>query len=88
MLKYWKMATGVQVYSERLQDVSTASSPIATPERHILLASGGKSYVVQAGPEFKLLATNGLGDPSKASPAVSDGRIFIKGGRYLYCIGK
>lgn len=87
VLKCWKLTTGEQVYAERLQDVSTASSPIATPEGRIYLASGGKSYVVQAGPEFKLLATNNLGDASKSSPAVSGGRIFIKGGHFLYCIG-
>jgi hypothetical protein len=29
-----------------------------------------------------------LGDPSQASPAVADGRIFLRGGRNLYCIGK
>ena len=30
----------------------------------IYCASGGKSYVVQAGPEFKILGTGDLGDPN------------------------
>jgi hypothetical protein len=34
-----------------------------------------------------MLAVNDLGDPSQASPAVTDGCIFLKGRRYLYCIG-
>ena len=38
--------------------------------------NAGKSAVVQAGPEFKLLATNALGDGSHPSAAVSGGRIF------------
>jgi hypothetical protein len=35
-----------------------------------------------------ILATNELGDGSEASPAVADGRIFLKGRQHLYCIGK
>lgn len=59
-----------------------------TPEGQIYFASGGKSVVVAAGPEFEVLATNDLGDSSQASSAVANGRIYIKGGRKLYCIGK
>jgi len=84
----WKLATGEQVYKERLAGItSTAASPIATPEDRIYFASAGKSYVIQSGPLFKVLATNDLGDPCDASPAVSDGKIILKGSKFLYCIG-
>ena len=83
-----KLATGEQVYKERLPGISsTAASPIATPDGRIYFASAGKSYVIQAGPEFKVLAVNDLGDPCHASPAVADGNIFLKGSRFLYAIG-
>jgi outer membrane protein assembly factor BamB len=85
----WKLATGEPVYKERLQGItSTSASPIATPEGRIYFASAGKSYVIQAGPMFKVLAVNDLGDACHASPAVSDGKIFLKGMKNLYCIGK
>jgi outer membrane protein assembly factor BamB len=85
----WQLATGASVYKERLPGVSsTAASPFATPEGRLYFASAGKSYVLQAGPEFRLLAVNDLGDPCHASPAVSDGKILLKGSRFLYCIGK
>jgi outer membrane protein assembly factor BamB len=85
----WQLATGAPVYKERLLGVSsTAASPIATPEGRLYFASAGKSYVLQAGPEFRVLAVNDLGDPCHASPAVSDGKILLKGSRFLYCIGK
>ncbi len=45
-----------------------------------------KSVVIAAGPKFELLATNDPGDPSKAA-AVAGERIYIKGGKNLYCIG-
>jgi outer membrane protein assembly factor BamB len=88
VLKCWKMATGDLVYGERLEGVSTSSSPIATADGRIYCASSGKSYVVRAGPKFALLATNDVGDPSQASPAIADGKIYLKGKQFLFCIGQ
>jgi outer membrane protein assembly factor BamB len=82
------MTTGKVVYAERLQGVSTSASPVATPEGRVYFASAGRSYVMQAGPKLEVLATNDLGDASPASPAVADGKLYLKGRRYLYCIGK
>jgi outer membrane protein assembly factor BamB len=88
VLKCWKLATGEQVFSERLEGVTTASSPIATPEGRIYCVSGGKSFVIQAGAKLQILAVNDLGESGQSSAAVSGGRIFIKGNRSLFCIGK
>jgi outer membrane protein assembly factor BamB len=79
--------TGAEVFKERLQGVETAASPFATPDGRIYCASSGKSYVLKAGSRAEILAVNDLGDPSRASPAVAAGRIYLKGGRYLFCIG-
>jgi outer membrane protein assembly factor BamB len=83
-----ELATGREVYAERLEGVATRPSPFLTPEGRLYFASGGKSYVVQASPTFRVLAVNDLGDPGDASPAVAGGRIFLKGRSHLYCIGK
>jgi outer membrane protein assembly factor BamB len=88
VVKCWKLTTGEQVFGERLPGVSTAASPFATPEGRVYFASAGKSYVLKAGPQLEVLAVNDLGDGSQASPAVANGHIFLKGRRYLYCIGK
>ena len=87
-LKCWKLNTGEEVVNKRLNGVSTAASPISTPDGRIYFASAGKTYVLKAGPNPDILATNDLGDASDASPAVSNGRIFLKGSTFLYCIGK
>jgi outer membrane protein assembly factor BamB len=87
-LKCWELSSGKEVYSERLAGASAACSPVATADGRIYFASAGKSYVVKAGPKFEVLATNDLGDASEASPAVSDGRIFLEGKLYLWCVGK
>src|SRR5262249_30048469 len=88
VLRCWKMATGELVYEQRLQRLSPSASPIATADGRIYFASPGTSYVIKAGPEPEVLATNDLGEGDPyASAAVSEGRIFIKGRNYLWCIG-
>lgn len=87
LLSCWKWTTGEEVYKERLQGVETAISPFATADGRIYIAGSNKSYVIKAGPTLEMLGTSMLNDGSKASPAVAAGRIFLKGGRFLWCIG-
>jgi outer membrane protein assembly factor BamB len=88
MIKCRELATGKVVYEERTPKVSPSASPIACADGRLYFASPGRSYVIKAGPTFELLATNDLDDgPDYTTPAVSNGRIFIKGKSYLWCIG-
>ena len=87
VLKCWKWTTGEEITKERLDGVETAASPIATVDGRIYCVSGGKSYVLKAGPVLEVLAKNDLGDAGRSSPAVAAGRIYIKGSRFLWCIG-
>ena len=89
VLKCWEVATGKQVYAERLEGLSsTWASPIADANGRLYFANAGKSYVIQSGPEFRVLAVNDLGDGSHPSPAVADGKLFLVGAKNVYCIGK
>jgi outer membrane protein assembly factor BamB len=88
VLKCWKLADGKEVYARRLAGVQTAASPFVTPEGNIYCASAGRSYVIKPGPKPDIVAVNNLDDGSQASPAVADGRIFLKGRRFLYCIAQ
>jgi outer membrane protein assembly factor BamB len=88
LLRCWEMANGELVYEERLSKISPSTSPIATADGRLYFASSGRSYVIKAGPKFELLASNDLGERDPfATPAVSNGRLFIKGRDYLWCIG-
>ena len=85
----WKTASGEPVYSKRLEGISTTrASPVVDPSGRVYFANAGKSYVVQAGRECKVLAVNDLGDGSDPSPAVAGGRMFLVGRKNVYCIGK
>jgi len=87
ILKCIDLKSGQLLFSERLAGVSTWASPFATPDGRIYFASAGKTYVIKAGPKLELLATNDIGEESRASAAVSDGNIFLRGNKNLYCIG-
>ena len=87
VLDCMRWSTGETVYSERVPGAQTSSSPIATADGRIYLASAGKSYVIKAGPQFEVLGTSDLGDAAPTSPAVSGDRLFLKGKKLLYCIG-
>lgn len=78
--------TGRELYHERL-GAECNSSPIAS-EGHIYFSdTEGKTYVVKAGPEFKLLRTNDLGERITASPAVTGNHLIYRTDSHLYCIG-
>jgi outer membrane protein assembly factor BamB len=89
VLKCWKLSTGEQVLDKRLDGVSYLSSPFATADGRIYFASAARGYVLEAGPEGKVLASNSLpGGDDGPSPAVAGGRIFLKSTSQLFCVGK
>ena len=62
------------------------SSPVAFDGKILLTSEDGDTFVIKAGPKYELLRTNSLSEPVYASPAIADGRIFIRGEQNLYCI--
>jgi outer membrane protein assembly factor BamB len=88
IVKCINLTDGQLAFSERLPGISTWASPIATSGGRIYFASAGKSYVLKAGSKIEVLATNEIGEENRASAAVSDGRIFLRGDKNLYCIMK
>ncbi len=81
--------TGTIVYEGgRIPVPATFSaSPVAYEGKIVLTSEDGDSYVIKAGPKHEVLKTNSLGEPVYASPAISAGRLFIRGEKHLYCIG-
>jgi outer membrane protein assembly factor BamB len=62
------------------------ASPVAFDGKILLTSEDGDTFVLKAGPTFEVLHTNSLAEPIFASPAISQGRIFIRGEKNLYCI--
>lgn len=65
------------------------SSPVAADGKLYYVSRGGDIHVLKLGDTFEKLATNRLtSDPEDFSgtPAISDGQIFIRSSRHLYCV--
>lgn len=63
------------------------ASPVAFEGKILMTSEDGDTFIVKAGPKHEVLGTNSVGEPVYASPAIADGRIFIRGEKNLYCIG-
>ncbi len=88
-LACYDLATGKQVYKERLKGVRTvAACPLLADGKLFITEETGKTLVVKAGKEFELLGTNVLEDLIWSSPAVAGDKLLVRGVKGLYCIGK
>jgi outer membrane protein assembly factor BamB len=79
--------TGKQVYRERLPGGrGFTSSPWACQGKIFCLDDAGQTFVVQAGPEFKVLGKNSIDEMCWSSPAAAGGALFLRTVDHLYCI--
>jgi outer membrane protein assembly factor BamB len=87
VVKCMKGATGEVLWRQRLRGPFSAS-PVWADGKVYFLSEKGTTTVVEEGPQFKVVATNELGEKCCASPAISQGNIFIRTEKTLYCIAK
>jgi outer membrane protein assembly factor BamB len=81
--------TGAEIWgSQRVRPGTYSASPVIADGKVYVISEDGLATVLAAGPEFKVLAENDLADYTLSSPAISDGQIFLRTTKYLYCIGK
>ncbi|MGH7494877.1 MAG: PQQ-binding-like beta-propeller repeat protein [bacterium] len=84
--------TGEQIYRERLggqgSGYAFTASPIAADDRIYFTSEDGEIFVVQAGPKYDLLATNSMGEVCMATPAISEGMVFVRTQGNVYGIGE
>jgi outer membrane protein assembly factor BamB len=86
----YDLATGKEVYRQRLPAVGNgfSASPVAADGRIYLSSEDGDIVVIAAGAEFKHIATNSMGELLMATPALSEGRMFVRSVSSLFAIGK
>jgi outer membrane protein assembly factor BamB len=79
--------TGKQIFYERVDGATFLSSPVLIDGLIYAPSYEGDVHVFAAEPTFKHLAKNALGEVFRASPAVADGRLYVRGQTHLFCIG-
>jgi outer membrane protein assembly factor BamB len=89
VLSVFRMGTGEQLYQQRLGGGTSGftSSPVAAGGDLYIIDEEGHSYVLALGREYKLLAENEIGETVMATPAISDGVLYVRGGKHLFAIG-
>jgi outer membrane protein assembly factor BamB len=81
-----ELRTGNQVWKERAANMSWGSM-VLSGDRIFVTDMQGQTVILRAAPQFELLHENELSEMTRASPAVSNGQIFIRTYGHLYCIG-
>ena len=81
------LKTGNLLWTERLEGGESWGSVVLAAGRLYVTSRRGVTSVFRPDPEkFELLAMNDLGEPRHATPAISDGDIFLRTDLHLYCI--
>ena len=89
MLTCYEAKTGKELYRERLGGAGGyTASPVAADGRLYFTSEEHGVTVVKAGPKFGRLAVNKVGEACMATPAVSDGMIFVRGQHHLFAFGR
>ena len=86
----YELFTGEEQFYARIPDhvLGFSASPVAADGKIYLAGEAGQVFVVEAGDAFKLLAVNDMGEALMATPALSRGRLYIRGERHLFAVGK
>jgi len=83
-------ATGQVIKQGRLHGAIDKyfSSPVAADDKVLLIGQGGQVSVLKAAGDWQVLKVNELDDEVFATPAIADGRIYVRTRSALYAFGK
>lgn len=86
----YELSTGKEVYRERLADIGSgfSASPVAADDKIYLSSEDGEIMVIAAGSTFKQIAKNSMGELLMATPALSEGVMYVRSSASLFAIGR
>jgi outer membrane protein assembly factor BamB len=86
----YDLETGKEIYRQRLEPVGSgfSASPVAADGKIYLSNEDGEMLVVAAGNEFKQIAASSMGETLMATPAISEGVMYVRGRSTLFAIGR
>ena len=86
----YNLKTGNEIYRQRLPLVGSgfSASPIASDGKIYLSNEDGEILVVSAGEKFNHIATNSMGELLMATPALSDGVMYVRSAESIFAVGR
>ncbi len=86
MVSCFRIPTGEVLWSQKPAG-RYFGSPVCVDGNLYCITVDGDVVVLRAGPKYELLGVNPLGEKSHATPAVANGRMFLRTFSHLICIG-
>ena len=86
----YNLKTGDELYRQRMPVVGSgfSASPVASDGKIYLSNEDGEIIVVSAGEKFTHIATNPMGELLMATPALSEGVMYVRSAQSLFAVGK
>lgn len=90
ILDCYQLRTGKEIYRQRIRHRGGgfSASPVAADGKLYLPSEDGDIFVVRTGPRFQLIARNAMGERLMATPALSEGRMYVRAEKHLFAIGQ
>ena len=90
ILDAYDVQTGAEVYRARVPEIGSgfSASPVAADGKIYLSNEDGAVVVVSADRTFRHVATNDMGEPIMATPALSRGVLFVRTMNSVFAIGR
>jgi outer membrane protein assembly factor BamB len=90
VLDAYDLKTGAEIYRQRLDVIGSgySSSPVAADGKIYLSSEDGDMLVVKAGAAFAQIATNSMGELLMATPALSEGVMYVRSSIGLFAVGR
>ena len=86
----YDLKTGAEIYRQRLPHLGSgfSASPVAADDKIYVSSEDGEMLVLRAGRTFEHIATNSMGDLLMATPALSEGVMYVRSAASLFAIGR
>jgi outer membrane protein assembly factor BamB len=90
VLDAYDLRSGEELYRQRLPLIGSgySASPVAADDKIYLSNEDGEMLVLAAGPRYAHIATNSMGELLMATPALSEGVMYVRSAASLFAIGR
>lgn len=90
VLDAYDAGTGKEIYRQRLPAIGSgfSASPVAADGKRYIANEDGQVMVIAAGREFRHIATNSMPEALMATPALSNGVLYLRGASSVFAIGR
>lgn len=87
VIRCFNAVTGDKIYEKRLgSGASIIASLVAADNRIYAASENGTVYVLKAGPDFEIIAQNKMGAPCFATPAISNGVLYLRTSKKVFAV--